>query len=87
VNLIADRTGARFPELAFVTEKAVNCRNHFVHGSSGDFDYASDYPITWFFVDTLQFVFGASDLVEAGWDIAAWIAKGTTSRIHSANIR
>jgi ApeA N-terminal domain 1 len=77
VKLISDNTVA-FPELAMITEKAVNCRNYFVHGSSNqDFIYSSNYPIVWFFVDTLQFVFGASDLIEAGWNIAAWAAKGT----------
>jgi len=30
-----------------------------------------------FFVDTLEFVFAASDLVEAGWDVKAWSAKPT----------
>jgi hypothetical protein len=33
VKLISDNTVA-FPELAMITEKAVNCRNYFVHGSS-----------------------------------------------------
>jgi hypothetical protein len=76
VKLISDKTSA-FPELAMVTEKAVNCRNYFVHGSNQDFAYSNNYPVVWFFVDTLQFVFGASDLMEAGWDIAGWLTKGT----------
>ena len=42
-----------------------------------DFDYLNNYPAVWFFVDTLQFVFGASDLIEAGWDINSWLTKGT----------
>jgi hypothetical protein len=77
VKLVSDKTAAWFPELAAVTEKAVNCRNFFVHGGKQDFDYSSNYPVVWFFVDTLQFVFGASDLIEAGWDVAAWVAKGS----------
>jgi hypothetical protein len=77
VRMISATTATGFPDLGAVTEKAVNCRNFFVHGSKQDFDYSSNYPIIWFFVDTLQFVFGASDLIEAGWDIAAWLAKGS----------
>jgi hypothetical protein len=76
VKLISDKTAA-FPELAMVTERAVNCRNYFVHGSQQDFIYSNNYPVVWFFVDTLQFVFGVSDLIEAGWNIAAWLARGT----------
>jgi ApeA N-terminal domain 1 len=78
VNLILDRTGAAFPELATVADEAVNCRNYFVHGGhSQDFDYSSNYYVVWFFVDALEFVFGASDLIEAGWDVASWLKKGT----------
>jgi len=31
-----------------------------------------------FFSDTLEFVFATSDLIEAGWDMKVWIARGTT---------
>jgi hypothetical protein len=31
-----------------------------------------------FFIDTLEFVFGASDLMEAGWDLRAWSKRYTT---------
>ena len=49
-----------------------------MHGTPGKFSYEihSDQPI--FFTDTLEFVFAASDLIEAGWDIAEWIKQGTT---------
>jgi hypothetical protein len=67
VKLIVDKCGLKFPELLIVTEKAVNCRNYFVHGGKQDIDYSNNYPIIWFFVDTLEFVFGVSDLIEAGW--------------------
>jgi hypothetical protein len=77
VKLISDRCGTAFPELLTVTERAVDCRNYFVHGGERDFDYASKYPVIWFFVDTLEFIFGASDLVEAGWDINRWLGEGS----------
>ena len=78
VRLISQKSGAYFPELAMVTEKAVNCRNYFVHGGDDpDFDYMANAQIVWFFVDTLEFVFGASDLIDAGWNVAAWLPKGS----------
>jgi hypothetical protein len=77
VKLISQKSDAYFPELAMVTEKAVNCRNYYVHGGNADFDYTNNYPTMWFFIDTLEFIFGASDLIDAGWDVAAWVRKGT----------
>lgn len=78
VELLKNAVGKRFPELELVTDQAVDCRNFYVHGSPGKFDYEvhSDQPP--FFTDTLEFVFAASDLIESGWDMAAWIQEGTT---------
>ena len=79
-RLITDAAGNLFPELVTVTDEAVNCRNHYVHGSDARFDYsdASDnFDAVVFFTDTLEFVFATSDLIEAGWDIRAWSEIGT----------
>lgn len=78
VKLIIDAIGEKFPNLELVTDQAVDCRNYYVHGTPGKFSYEvhSDQPI--FFTDTLEFVFAASDLIDAGWDIAEWIKQGTT---------
>lgn len=78
VKLIIDAVGAKFPNLELVTDQAVDCRNYYVHGTPGKFSYDvhSDQPI--FFTDTLEFVFAASDLIDAGWDIAEWIKQGST---------
>jgi ApeA N-terminal domain 1 len=67
-----------FPELIKVTDEAVNCRNYYVHGSEPRFDYDRNFDLVTFFTDTLEFVFAASDLVEAGWDLRSWILPGTT---------
>ena len=67
----------RFPELQFVTDEAVNCRNFYVHGTSRQFDYNNNFATVEFFTDTLEFVFAASELVEAGWGMKAWIDQGT----------
>jgi hypothetical protein len=69
--------GTRFDELTLVTDQAVNCRNHYVHGSEPAFDYEKNFNAVVFFTDTLEFVFAASDLIEAGWDIKAWAASPT----------
>ncbi|MEI7613277.1 MAG: HEPN domain-containing protein [Betaproteobacteria bacterium] len=78
VKLIMDAVGTKFPSLDLIADQAVDCRNYYVHGTPGKFSYEvhSVQPI--FFTDTLEFVFAASDLIEAGWDIAEWIKQGTT---------
>lgn len=78
VRLIKDTAGAKFPDLDLVADQAVDCRNFYVHGTPGKFSYEAHADQTMFFTDTLEFVFAASDLIEAGWDIAEWIKQGTT---------
>lgn len=78
VKLIMDTVGAAFPDLELVTDHAVDCRNFYVHGTPGKYDYGTHADQPAFLTDTLEFVFAASDLIEAGWDIAEWIKQGTT---------
>ncbi len=75
---LVDVVSERFPDLDFVLGTAVECRNHYVHGTSSKIDYSADLNLVPFLVDTLEFVFGASELVEAGWDIRTYIERGTT---------
>jgi hypothetical protein len=77
VQILIAATGDRFKDLPLVTDQAVNCRNHYVHGSDARFEYDRNFDAVTFFVDTLEFVFAASDLIEAGWDAQAWIARPT----------
>ena len=76
---IIEVAGEWFPELTTITDEAVNCRNFYVHGSEPRFDYESNAAAISFFIDTLEFVFGASDLIEAGWNIRSWIQHGTSA--------
>jgi ApeA N-terminal domain 1/Apea-like HEPN len=78
---VIDTVGDRFPELISVTDAAVNCRNYFVHGGEPQFDYDKNFDLVNFFIDTLEFVFAASDLIECGWDIKGW-SKIPTSMSH-----
>lgn len=75
---VTEAVGEHFRELTTVTDEAVNCRNHYVHGSKQSFDYNRNFDAVTFFTDTLEFVFGISDLIEAGWDVKAWSTRGTT---------
>jgi hypothetical protein len=38
-QFVSSALGARFDELTLVTDEAVDCRNHYVHGSEPSFDY------------------------------------------------
>jgi hypothetical protein len=77
-NLVIDGKTELFPELSLVTDEAVNCRNHYVHGSNAAFDYADNFRLFAFFINALEFVFAASDLIECGWNIGTWSRRGTT---------
>jgi hypothetical protein len=65
--------------LILVLEQAVNCRNHYVHGGPSKIDYRNHFFETVaFFTQTLEFVFAASDLIDAGWSFTRWFQQGTT---------
>lgn len=67
--------GHRLPELELVIQQAVECRNYFVHGPPAPFDVTEHFGVVFFLNDTLEFVFAASELIDGGWDIAAWAAR------------
>lgn len=71
-KIVTDQVASRFPDLLRVTDEAVNCRNHYVHGSDSRVNYNQDVELVHLFIDTLEFVFAASDLIECGWDIKSW---------------
>ena len=74
-TVILDAVGEHFPELEQVVDEAVNCRNHYVHGSQSQISYDENFACVMFFVDALEFVFAASDLIDAGWDINEWLGR------------
>lgn len=78
VSKVEGATGTLFPDLSTVTDEAVNCRNFYVHGAEASFDYGQNSDLPRFFTDALEFVFAASDLIEAGWDVNGWASKGTS---------
>lgn len=68
--------GEQFSELHLPCKQAVLCRNHYVHGSPAPFEYRDNFTEFAFIVDTLEFVFAASDLIDLGWDLKAWMRGG-----------
>jgi ApeA N-terminal domain 1 len=74
---IVDALGDRLRELLMVTDEAVNCRNYYVHGGEPRFNYDQHIDTRVLFTDTLEFVFAASDLIDAGWNINSWMAIPT----------
>lgn len=72
VQIVTEQVGPAFPDLAYVLKIAISCRNYFVHGGSGTFDYEAAEQFVPFLTDALEFVFSASELIEAGWDASRW---------------
>ena len=79
-EVVSKLIGERIPNIDRVTEEAVNLRNRYVHGAATRIDYSDNPDLEIFLTDTLEFVFAASDLVEAGWNIHDWIKRGSHMR-------
>ena len=75
---VVEQAGRQFPELERVCDEAVNCRNFYVHGTEPSFDYEAHSEAKTFFTETLEWVFAASELIEAGWNIGAWLKRGSS---------
>ena len=63
--------GERLRHLERVIGLAVKCRNYYTHGPGdpdpGDVDFA-DFKVVIFLTETLEFIYGASELLLCGWD-------------------
>lgn len=78
-KIITRATGDQyFQSLDFACDRAVDCRNFYVHGAPVKFDLESPSPHFSFLTDTLEFVFAASELIEAGWSILPFLKRGTS---------
>lgn len=78
VSILKEVIGDKFPEIEWVCDRAVEWRNHFVHGSAVKIRYGSPTDNLGFLTDTLEFVFAASELVEAGWDASRFLETPTS---------
>lgn len=75
---VLEALGSDFPHLEPVIDLAVDARNYFVHGGTSKYDFNG--PLVGylpFLTETLEFVFAASDLHDAGWPIENLAKKGT----------
>jgi len=70
--------GNRLEEIEWVIGHAIDCRNKYVHGAEGKFDYDRYPSSVYFLVTTLEFVYCVSDLIECGWDMNPWREAGTS---------
>jgi len=76
VDVVSKLIGERVPNIVRAAEEAVNLRNRYVHGSTMRHDCGKEPDLEIFLTDTLEFVFAASDLVDAGWNIRDWSMRG-----------
>lgn len=76
-NIIKVHSPEVLSEIFLVVDSAVDCRNYYVHGGRRKFDYESNFEIVMFFIDTLEFVYAVSELIELGWNYKNWIDKKT----------
>ncbi|WP_140882560.1 HEPN domain-containing protein [Muricoccus nepalensis] len=77
-GIVNAAASGHFADLELVVDEAVNCRNHYVHGSYTKINYSECFhPVVHFLTDTLEFVFAASEFIEAGWKFDTWTRNGT----------
>jgi hypothetical protein len=57
-----------------VISHSVDCRNYFVHGGNRKFDYYDNFDSVCFFINTLEFIYGVSELIDSGWNFENWIS-------------
>lgn len=74
-QLLLEPLGTLLIDIFVVTDAAIDCRNFYVHGGDPKLDYNRNFHVVVFFTQTLEFVFAASDLVEAGWDVRTWAQR------------
>ena len=75
-NTICDSIGQLLPEFRTVIYEAVNLRNHYVHGTQSRIRSDQRLLLLQFLTDSLEFIFLASDFIDAGWNIVDWCNKG-----------
>jgi hypothetical protein len=69
-RIVTDALPTLKPDMELVVREAIKCRNHYVHGSDASYDYRADGDAMSFFTSALEFVFGASELIECGCNVA-----------------
>ncbi|WP_017223506.1 HEPN domain-containing protein [Moritella dasanensis] len=71
-DIIKSGASYDFTNIELVISQSVDCRNYFVHGGNQKFDYYDNLDMVCFFISTLEFIYGVSELLESGWDFNNW---------------
>ncbi len=72
---ITDVIDELLPDIETVIDEAVNLRNFYVHGTPSRVSNNEPLQLLSFLTKSLEFIFFASDLLDAGWDIGEWCQK------------
>lgn len=78
-KIIQDAGFIELDRIDSVINQCVDCRNFFVHGGKKNFDYSEQFDLLCFFIDTLTFIYGISEMIECGWSRNKW----TDDRLNS----
>lgn len=74
-------------DIELVINQSVDCRNFFVHGGGKRFDYFKKFDEFCFFIDTLIFIYGVSEMIQNGWTFNKWKAGALNSHPFSNYLR
>jgi hypothetical protein len=73
--IVNRRIHPKLTHLELVVSEAVTTRNYYVHGGDRNFDYDKYPGVSSFLTEALEFIFDASDLIDAGWDVQDWYLR------------
>lgn len=74
--ILAHLDDDKMPRLKELGHMAVRCRNFFTHNQTAPkhVDFTNHNTVN-LLAETLQFIYGASELVNCGWDMNAWLSN------------
>lgn len=82
-KVIQDSGLIELDKIDLVINQCVDCRNFFVHGGKKNFDYSDQFDLMCFFIDTLMFIYGISEMIECGWNRNNWTDDQINSHPYS----
>lgn len=86
-ELIRSTEFVELDDMELVINQSVDCRNFFVHGGSRNFDYFKNFDEFCFFIDTLIFIYGVSEMIQNGWTFSKWAPGAINSHPFSHYLR
>jgi hypothetical protein len=83
---VPDCIASSLPAMGEAIAHSIRARNFFVHGSKVNISTENIFSLAPFFTDTLEFVFGTSELCRCGWDAERWAKQGYSLSHYKAYI-